>query len=214
MEYERKYAWSPLLRFYHWAFALSIVFLSVSGFFIHFPWSNTNLEGSQTYYMSEWRYIHFSAGFVFMCALVARIYLLIFGNKQEKLLDFIPVTPKNIVNFFKTIMYYGYIKDKTEHRTGHNTFAGLFYVVVFILAILQCLSGLFLLYPEGSLWTGIGYSIFSAQQDARHVHYLIMWGFFVFILSHIYIVIWNDIKEPEGLISSMFNGYKFFEKER
>jgi len=201
------------MRLYHWAFALSIVFLSVSGFFIHFPWSNTNLEASQTYYMSEWRYIHFSAGFVFICAIIVRLYLLVFGNKNEKILDFFPVTLSNIKNFFDTILFYTYIKNKkSEHRVGHNAFAGSFYLLVLFLGFLQGLSGLFLLYPEGSMWTGIGYSIFGSQQNARYYHYLFMWGFLVFSFIHLYMLTWNDIKEPEGLISSMFNGYKFFGK--
>ena len=51
MVYEKKKVWSILLRLYHWAFALSIVTLCITGFYIHGPWTNSLTEGSASFIM-------------------------------------------------------------------------------------------------------------------------------------------------------------------
>ncbi len=213
MSYEKKYVWSVLFRLYHWAFALSIVTLVVTGFYIHDPWTNTMLEGSGSFPMTTMRYIHFIAGFVFTASVLVRLYLFLFGNKQERILDAIPVTPRNIRNVFTILAYYCYGTDKHDYRLGHNALAGVSYLVTMVLAMGQLLSGFYMFYPESATWQSWGLSLFGSQQEARFIHYLIMWYFLIFVPIHIYIIIWNDIKSPEGLISSIFNGAKFKHKK-
>lgn len=208
MRYERKYAWSVLLRLFHWSFALSIVVLVTTGFYIHFPWTNTMIEGSSTFPVATMRFIHFIAGFVFTGALLARLYLLLFGNRQERFWDFLPITPKNIKNLFVTLRHYAYL-GKGEDRLGHNSLAGIAYFITFIVAALQIVSGFTLLYPESAAWQSWGQRLFGAQQQTRWMHYLFMWYFLFFAAVHIYIVVWNDIHSGEGLISSIFSGRKY-----
>ncbi len=209
MQLERHRAWSVLLRLYHWSFALSCMVLLVTGLYIHDPWTNTMQEGSVGFPMAVMRYIHFIAGFVFTSALLARIFLLIFGNKNERVTDFIPVTPKKIKNFFNTIFYYTYLTDDHYHNPGHNPLAGFTYFLTFFIALAQILSGMYMLYPESAFWQGWGDKLLSSQQEGRFIHYLIMWFFVVFVPVHIYMCIWNDIRKRRGLISSMVNGVKF-----
>ncbi len=83
MRYQRYQAWSVLLRLFHWSFALSIVTLTVTGLYIHFPWTNTLVEGSGRFPMATMRYIHFIAGFVFTAALLVRLYLLLLGTGRN-----------------------------------------------------------------------------------------------------------------------------------
>lgn len=210
--YEKKKCWSILFRLYHWAFALSIICLVVTGFYINGPWTNTMLEGSATWSMAWMRYIHFVAGYVFTSAVLIRIFLFIFGNKQERILDCLPITPRNIKNFFNTILQYSYIREKQDHRLGHNTLAGLIYVITIAIAVFQFISGFYMLFPETIFWEGKGVALFGSQQMARFIHHLLMWWFMIFAFIHIYLVIWNDIKEPEGLVSSIFTGAKFTQK--
>ncbi len=209
MIYEKHLAWGVLFRLFHWAFALSIVVLVTTGLYIGGPWTNTTLEGSRSFPMADMRYIHFIAGFVFTGAVLTRLYLWIAGNKQERIMDFIPVTPRNIKNLFNTVAYYLYLTDRHEHRIGHNALAGLFYLLTIVLALFQLLTGFYMLYPESSLWQFWGFNLFGTQQEARFLHHLIMWYFIIFACIHLYIVIWNDIRSPEGVISSIFNGRKF-----
>jgi len=63
--YEKHYCWSILHRLFHWMFALSIVVLVVTGFYVNTPWTNTMLEYSQSWPMAWMRYMHFVAGYVF-----------------------------------------------------------------------------------------------------------------------------------------------------
>lgn len=210
--YEKHLAWGVLFRIFHWAFALSIVFLVVTGLYIHSPWTNSMIEGSRSFPMAEMRHVHFIAGYCFIGAILLRIYLWFFGNRQEKFWDSAPVTGRNIRNLFSTVTYYLYIKDEHEPRLGHNCLAGTVYIVTIVIAFFQILSGLYLLFPESTFWQGVGLSIFGTQQEARFYHFLTMWYFLIFVLIHLYILIWNDIRDPEGLISSIFCGKKFFEK--
>jgi len=213
MSYEKKKCWSILLRLYHWAFALSIVTLCITGFYIHNPWTNSMIEGTTSWPMALARLIHFVAGYVFTSAVLARIFLYIFGNKQERILEHLPVTPRNIKNLFNTLLRYSYIKEGHDpDRLGHNLLAGMTYVIIIVAAIFQLVSGFYLLFPELPIWEGYGLAIFGSQQAARYVHHLLMWLFMIFAFIHIYLVIWNDVDEPEGLISSMFTGVKFRHK--
>lgn len=212
MTYEKKKCWSILLRLYHWAFALSIIFLVVTGFYINTPWTNTMQEYSMSWPMAWMRYIHFVAGYVFTAAVLVRIFLYIFGNAQERITDVLPITSRNIRNFYKTLLSYSYISDEHYPRLGHNVLAGLTYIITIVAAIFQLVSGFYLLFPEVANWEVVGVSIFGNQQSARFIHHLLMWWFMIFALIHVYLVIWNDLKESEGLVSSIFTGDKFKHK--
>lgn len=212
MLYEKKKCWSILFRLYHWAFALSIVCLVTTGFYIHEPWTNTMIEGSASWPMAWMRYIHFVAGYVFTAAVLVRLFLYIFGNSQERIWDALPVTKRNIRSLKDTILQYSYLSDSHEDRLGHNTLAGLTYVAIIFLAVFQFISGFYMLFPEVADWEAWGVKLFGNQQMARYIHHLLMWCFMLFAFIHVYLVIWNDIKEPEGLISSVFTGDKFKHK--
>lgn len=209
MSYEKHKCWSILLRLYHWAFALSIIFLVVTGFYINNPWTNTLQEYSMSWPMAWMRYIHFVAGYVFTGAVLARIFLYIFGNAQERITDALPITGRNLKNLWKTLLNYSYISDDHYPRLGHNVLAGLTYLITIIAAIFQLVSGFYMLFPETAAWESWGVTIFASQQNARFIHHLLMWWFMIFALIHVYLVIWNDVMEPEGLVSSIFTGDKF-----
>jgi Ni/Fe-hydrogenase 1 B-type cytochrome subunit len=213
MTYEKQKCWSILLRLYHWGFALSIVFLVATGFYINSPWSNTLIVGSASFPMAWIRYIHFVAGYVFTGAVLARIFLYIFGNAQERITDCLPITGRNITNLGKTLLQYSYISDDHDERLGHNVLAGLTYLVTILAAVFQLVSGFFMLFPEAAIWQGWGVSIFGSQQEARFIHHLLMWWFIIFAVIHVYLVIWNDLTGPEGLVSSIFTGVKFKHKK-
>jgi Ni/Fe-hydrogenase 1 B-type cytochrome subunit len=210
--YEKHYCWSVLLRLFHWMFALSIVFLVVTGFYINTPWTNTMIEGSASFPMATMRYIHFISAYVLSSAVLIRLFLYIFGNAQESILDILPTTKRNRNNLKMTLLQYSYIRDEHDERLGHNILAGLSYLFTFIAALLMILSGFYMLYPEAAFWAKWGMFVFGSQQSARFLHHLIMWWFMIFAVIHVYLCIWNDCKEPEGLISSIFTGAKFKHK--
>lgn len=214
MEYERHYVWSVPLRIFHWVFALSFTGLVITGLYIHWPWTNTMLEGTNRFPMAVMRDIHFQLGYYFLASILLRYYLLLFGNKQERFTDFFPISISNIKSIPKTIIHYLYLSEEHEEKPGHNCYAGLFFSFIFLLSLFQIISGLYLLYPESPFWQGIGLSLFCSQQYARLVHYFSTYLFLMFTIAHIYIVFWNDIKCCGGITSSIINGYKFFPKNK
>ena len=209
MNYEKTKVWGILLRLYHWSLVLSTIALVVTGLYVNTPWTNTTLEGSVSFPMASMRYWHFLAGYLFTAAIGVRIFLLFFGNRQERIWDFLPITPRNIKSLTTTLGYYSYISDEHDDRPGHNVMAGMSYILTIIAAVFQLIAGFYLLFPEAATWQGIGNAIFGSQQNGRFVHHLLMWYFILFAFVHVYIVIWNEVRSPEGLISSMINGMKF-----
>jgi Ni/Fe-hydrogenase 1 B-type cytochrome subunit len=210
MIYEKHYVWSVLLRLYHWSLAGSIVTLVITGLYINAPWSQTSLEGTGLYPMLTMRNIHGLAGYLFAAAILVRLFLFFFGNRQERIWDMLPVTPRNIKNVSTTLCSYSYLRDcHDEERLGHNVVAGMIYVLTIIAALFQLASGFYLRLPESVFWQKWGVMLFGTQQHARFEHHLLMWYFIIFAFIHLYLVIWNDLKNPDGLVSSIFTGNKF-----
>jgi Ni/Fe-hydrogenase 1 B-type cytochrome subunit len=210
--YERHHCWSVLLRLFHWMFTLSIVFLVATGFYINNPWTNTMIEGSASFPMATMRYIHYIAAYTLSSAVLIRLFLYIFGNAQERIWDILPITKRNINNLKMTLLQYSYISDEDQKRLGHNTVAGITYLLVLAAAIFMIFSGFYMLYPEAPFWAKWGVILFGSQQSARFLHHLIMWWFIIFAVIHIYLCIWKDCENPDGLISSIFTGAKFKHK--
>ena len=210
--FEKQQCWSILLRLFHWMFALSIVFLVTTGFYINNPWTNTMIEGSASFPMAYMRYIHYIAAYTFSSAVMIRLFLYFFGNAQERVWDILPFTKRNLNNLKMTLLQYSYISDKHDERLGHNILAGLTYLFTFCVAVTMIISGFFMLFPEVPFWEGWGLALFSSQQSARLLHHLLMWWFMIFAVIHVYLCIWNDATSPEGTISSIFTGVKFTHK--
>ncbi len=211
--YQRVKIWGVLLRLFHWAFALSILTLLVTGYYIHNPFALGPWPGvPTTFIMAKIRLFHFIAGYIFISALIVRSYLLIFGNRFERFTDFIPCTPRNLKRLWHTIKAYLYFEPHESHG-GHNPLAGTVYLAIIILGFFLGLSGLFLLYPESRTWAHWGFVVFGTQQIARMFHYFLFWVFFIFVLVHLYLVIWNDLFGSEAIISSIFSGRKFLKKK-
>ena len=209
MLYRRVQIWSVLLRIFHWVFALSIFILFVTGYYIHNPFTLGPWEGVPTnFLMAKIRYIHFLASYFFLAALLLRLYLLFFGNQYERFTDFIILRPRNILRLFHTVKAYLYIGPHKSYG-GHNPLAGTVYLLVILMSIFMAVSGLYMLYPEGGFWQSIGIFLFGTQEVARLFHYLLFWIYLVFVMVHIYLVIWNDIFGTEGIISGIFSGKKF-----
>ena len=125
MEYERHYVWTIPLRIFHWVFALSFAGLVVTGLYIHWPWTNTMLEGTNRFPMATMRDIHFQLGYYFIASTLLRYYLLFFGNKQERFTDFFPISLRNIKSIPKTIVHYLYLSDEHDHLRTLPTLSGI-----------------------------------------------------------------------------------------
>ena len=209
----RVYVWEFPVRLTHWLLVLSIVVLSVTGFYIGAPFLSGDAD---TLMMAYMRFVHFVAAFVFTVCVVVRMYWWFAGNKYARLNQFIPTTKERIDNTVCTGMFYAFCRKDLPHAPGHTGLAGLSYFFLFCLYIVEIVTG-FAMYKEamggGILWTLMGGWSLSIMSVAylRLIHHLVMWVIGLFVIAHVYISWHNDLIEKNGLISSIFSGYKNME---
>jgi Ni/Fe-hydrogenase 1 B-type cytochrome subunit len=95
---------------------------------------------------------------------------------------------------------------------GHNPLAGLTYIAIYVLFLLQVVTG-FALYSMGlpaSIWaTLFGWMITAfGAQPVRLTHDIVMYLLIAFTIHHVYSAILIDVEERSGLLSSIVTGFK------
>jgi Ni/Fe-hydrogenase 1 B-type cytochrome subunit len=208
------YIWEFPVRLTHWLNVLSIITLAFTGFYIGAPFIHAVTEDELI--MSTMRFIHFVAAYVFSVSVLVRIYWWFAGNKYAKYDQFVPTTDERVKNAVDTGLFYAFLKKEIPHAPGHTGLAGIAYTFLFFLFIVEILTG-FALYSMahggGALWTLLGgwtLAIFTAG-TIRLFHHVIMWLIVIFVIAHVYISWHNDLFEKNGLMSSIFSGYKHME---
>jgi hypothetical protein len=93
---------------------------------------------------------------------------------------------------------------------AHNPIQQLAYSGLYVLAVLQAMTGLALYgmyHPRGWLWKWFQWPVhWLGAPDVRLLHFLLMWGFWIFLVAHIYMVIRADTMERNGGLSAMLGG--------
>ena len=109
-------------------------------------------------------------------------------------------------------------EDVTKISIGHNSVATLSYLVMFVLAIVQIVTGFALYGDMASWWLPKMFTwvipLFGGDFIVRNIHHTAMWLFIFFAMVHVYLVFYHDWLEGRGEVSSMFGGYKFVCDER
>jgi len=209
----REYIWELPVRITHWVNALSIVTLSLTGFYIGAPFlyavSDTALP------MATMRFIHFTAGYIFAASVLFRMYWWFVGNQHARWNQFVPTTMGRVQNTVQCGLFYCFMEDEIPHSPGHTGMAGISYAVIFTLFLFEVASGFAMLHLAnggGMVYTiGGGWMLdILTAGTIRMLHHVFMWCIWIFVIIHVYISWHNDIIERNGLISSIFSGYKFF----
>jgi Ni/Fe-hydrogenase 1 B-type cytochrome subunit len=222
--FKRVYVWELPVRIFHWANALAITVLAITGFIIADPPAiMSGAEASDQFWFGTVRFIHFSTAYIFLVVMILRIYWAFVGNKYASWRAFLPLTRKarkNIGHVLKVDVLLG--MDK-EHRLGnlaigHNALAGISYVVLFVFAWVMIITG-FGLYAPMSSWFaddlfGWVIPLFGDDFTVRLIHHVTTWLMILFVMIHVYLVFYHDWLEGRGEVSSMFSGYKFVLSER
>jgi Ni/Fe-hydrogenase b-type cytochrome subunit len=209
------YLWQWPIRAMHWAAALSIVVLVVTGFYIGKPYFMTSGEASAHFLMGWMRFLHFAAAGVFVATAIIRGYWLFAGNQYERWRALFPIKPKDWVNLVKQVKFYLLIHpEKGPHYLGHNPLQQFSYTAIYGIALIQVATG-FAMYGQshpGGLWyTLFGWLVplFGGIQVLHLVHHLMTWAFLTFIPIHIYLALRSDLLERTGTISSIISGGRF-----
>ena len=214
---ERKiYVWEAPVRITHWISVFCLVTLALTGVYIGNPFITAT--SADEYLMGWVRFVHFVAAYIFVVNLAVRIYWSFAGNKYATWKALFPFSPERIITLFRQMSFYALISRKPPSEIGHTPLGGIVYFLILVLCGISAITGfaLFSLYnPAGPMYTFFGW-VFSlaAIATVRLIHHLIMWFLIYFVIVHIYIVLFLDSVEKNGLLSSIFDGYKFVEEEK
>ncbi|MEZ4585676.1 MAG: Ni/Fe-hydrogenase, b-type cytochrome subunit [Gemmatimonadales bacterium] len=218
-DYEWVYLWERPLRFMHWAAALSIVVLAVTGLYIGKPYFMTWGDTSAHFLMGWVRFIHFLAAAVLVMTAIVRVYWLFMGNRFERLGALFPVRPRDWANLFKMVKFYLMIRPEEAPRyLGHNPLQQLSYTAIYGLAAVSAVTG-FALYgqanPDGLFFAAFNWvnGLLGGAPITRFIHHVATWGFLIFIPLHVYLAIRADHVERTGTISSIISGGRFVEAD-
>lgn len=213
---KRVYVWEFPVRLTHWINFLSIVLLSFTGYYIGNPFIHAI---SETEYIMGWmRFIHFAFAYAFTVSFIVRIYWLIAGNKFASWKAYNPFSIEKIRELVELSKYYLFLrKEPPSISPGHSACGIYAYLSLFILFVIQIFTG-FALYSQshvGGLWNILGGWVFRLMGEGyvRLLHHLIMWLILAFAIGHVYIGWFLDRQERNGLMSSIFSGYKVKEEK-
>jgi Ni/Fe-hydrogenase b-type cytochrome subunit len=214
-DYKWVYLWHWPIRAMHWAAAVSLVVLVLTGFYIGRPYFLPRVELTAPFATGWVRLVHFIAAGVLVATGIIRIYWLFAGNRFERWHALFPVRGRDWVHMYKQVMYYLMIHpERAPHYLGHNPLQQLFYTMTYVVTAVMVLTG-FAMYgqanPGGMIDTLFGWvvSVFGSLQLVRVVHHVLTWYFLIFIPIHLYLALRADLLERSGTISSIVSGGRF-----
>jgi Ni/Fe-hydrogenase 1 B-type cytochrome subunit len=210
----RVYVWELPVRISHWFIFLPIVALSFTGYYIHNPFIVA--RSSTTYLMATMRFIHVVAGFVFLSAFLLRLYWFFKGNNWSNWRAFVPIRRRQWRGMGGMVAYYSFLRKDLAYYVGHNALAAVTYLFMFTLMLIEIITGLTLYTQVRGKWAlGWLFGWIPGVIDIQHIrlaHFCIMFAFFAFVIHHVYSAVLVSWEERNGLIESIFTGYKFVPK--
>ena len=201
------YVWEVPVRVTHWLIVISIVILAATGLYIHSPYIVPSKPVEASSMMASVRWLHEIFAIVFSLSVAVRFYWGFVGNSFSSWRQIIPHTREQFYWLREMAKYYTFRRRHPVPYTGHNHLAGLAYSVVSVGLFAQVLSGL-LLFGWGNAFP------LGGIQGIRTLHNVLTFLFLAFSIHHVYSAILIDIEERNGVLSSMFSGFKNIKTEQ
>lgn len=207
--------WDLSLRIAHWSWVAAIIILTVSGYLLAQPqWIPAGYTDPPTgFFVGYVRLVHYISAVVLCLVLLVRMYgLTVSKIPYDRWGSLIPFrNRRDVANAGKTLRGYLFVKPhETPVYFGHNPLQQLTYTSVYLILILQIVTGFALwslFNPDGTFLYLFGWvNEWVGPQQVRLLHYMIMWGLLVFIPAHVYLSVRADSVERMGAISSMVSG--------
>ncbi|HEX7461622.1 MAG TPA: Ni/Fe-hydrogenase, b-type cytochrome subunit [Dermatophilaceae bacterium] len=208
----RIYIWQVPVRATHWVTAGCIVVLSLTGGYIADPFLLP--AGGST--MMTARLIHMVAAITLLASGLVRTWWLLAGNRFSRWSAFIPTSRVQATELFRQAGFYMFLRREIPKVLGHNQLAAAAYLALFFLLLVETVTGFAL---DGLIGSEPGATAFGwlrellGPQTIRLVHHLSMWAILAIALFHVYSTVLVDHLERNGLVSSMFSGYKFVPRD-
>lgn len=210
-ELVRTYVWEKPVRISHWLMFFTFVSLSFTGLYMHHPFLLAS--GRASFLMARMRFVHVVSGFVLIAAIALRIYWFFKGNFWARWSSYIPIHREQWKGIGSMLEFYSFMRFDPGHRTGHNPLAALSYFVIYILILVEILTGLFLfgqvlgnpVLHQFTAWM----AVLVSPSYLRLIHYFLTFVFFAFVMFHVYASVLVSLEEENGLLDSIFSGWKF-----
>lgn len=217
-EIVRVYVWEAPVRITHWLIALAIAVLSVTGFYIGWPFIAVSGPAGQHFVMGWAKVIHGYTAYVFITAVLVRVIWMFTGNRYAHWDKFIPVHRSRIRGFWPTVKFYLFALRKPPGFVGHNPVAGATYTLVFVLYFVAIATGLVLRGASAGAdsplrWFASWEGLFGGLYVARWIHHATMWLLLGFSVHHVYSGVLMSTVEANATMESIFSGYKFVPRE-
>ncbi len=207
----RVYVWQWPVRITHWTIAICITVLTVTGLYMHMPYLQGG--GSGVLKMGTMRFVHEISGFVLLAALVLRVYWYFAGNRCSRWASYFPLSRRQHKRLAHTIGYYSFWRRMPMPEVGHNPLAAVFYLGVYFAIGIECLTGLALFATVShNTLAGFftGWLLHSVDiQYLRLTHYFVMFLLIGFFVHHVYSALINAFDLKNGMMESIFSGWKF-----
>jgi len=211
-----KKEWSVAMRINHWAMAVSIFVLIVTGFYIATPFTVSSGETTGKFLMGNIRFAHLLFGVFLVFLFIWRVYLAFFSRFHADWKDFFAWA--DIKMTIDQIKFYLLLKKEgPDYKTLYGPMQSLAYIGLFFMVFVICVTGLLLMgagYHAG--FTAIAYKILRPVESllgglavVRYIHHIFTWLFILFIVVHIYMAFWYDAVLKKGTVSSMISGVIF-----
>ncbi len=209
-----RYVWEWPVRLTHWFNVISIIVLSVTGYYIGNP--SLSVPQTESFVMGWMRVVHYGFAYLFTVSVIVRVLWMFCGNKHASWRAFLPwASREGWGHIIGTFTYYTFLRKKPPYVVGHNALAAMAYSLVFVLFAVQVVSGFALYgqYDPNGLWASLTAPFLSVfgNQALRLTHHMIMWLVIGFAIHHVYSAWLMDVKEKNGTLSSIFGGYKFID---
>lgn len=209
MENIYKREWSAGYLIEHWVRVISIVVLTFTGFYIHWPFI---AGGPESFIMAWMRFFHFIAAYALILGLVVRVYMAFRSTFDRDWKDFSIIG--NIKNVPDILGYYLFIKGSHKDYRKYNPLQALAYLFVALVIVFTALTGgalyhgrVFLILPAPDSFRWVN-SLLGGESYTRIWHILAMWLFIIFMLIHVYMSIMITMINKDKTLSSIFTGYK------
>jgi Ni/Fe-hydrogenase 1 B-type cytochrome subunit len=208
-------------RWQHWIRALSILILTVSGFYLAYPFLSPEVNAEPIGFLYALsRSWHEIFGFLLIAALLFKVYLFLFApmhaNERSSLVDFL-----NPIAWIRQIGYYLLINKHPPLRGAYNPVQFFAYIMFYLMMIALVITGLvlyvhvyhdglgaFLYEPMRSIEVMLG-----GLSTVRSLHHILMWAVIIFVVVHVYMVVYNAIFSHEGAVDAIFSGHKWKKKK-
>lgn len=218
-KYIPKKEWSAAIRINHWAMAIAIFVLIATGFYIATPFTISQGETFDKFFMGEVRFWHNLFGVFLAFIFIWRVYLAFFSRFHADWKDFFGFL--NVKNTIHQVKFYALMEKKGPAYKGlYGPMQSLAYLGLMAMLFLIVVTGLILM---GAGYHGMGFTAASAWilkpaenlmgglATVRFIHHILTWCFILFVIVHVYMAFWYDAVLQKGTISSMISG-RVFEK--